>query len=99
MGYQIALLAPATRIFVGTADIPFETGLPTGTLIGQVYVLYGDAIGEVRAPRDGIIFGLRALFQEERAEAILDYCNRLDTADTVQPLLAACMMSQPAAML
>jgi uncharacterized protein len=60
MGYQIALLAPATGMFVGTADIPFETELPAGTLIGQIYDLYGDVIGEVRAPRDGVIFGLRA---------------------------------------
>ncbi|PJF27148.1 MAG: succinylglutamate desuccinylase [Phototrophicales bacterium] len=60
MGYQIALLAPATGMFVGAADISFETQTPAGTLIGQVYDLYGDVIGEVRAPRDGVIFGLRS---------------------------------------
>jgi predicted deacylase len=60
MGYQIALLAPATGMFVGTADIPFETQIAAGTLIGQIYDLYGDVIGEVRAPRDGVIFGLRS---------------------------------------
>lgn len=60
MGYQIALLAPATGMFVGVADIPFETQIAAGTLIGQIYNLYGDVIGEVRAPRDGVIFGLRA---------------------------------------
>jgi predicted deacylase len=60
MGYQIALLAPATGMFVGSADLPFETTIAAGTLIGQVYDLYGDVIGEVRAPREGVIFGLRA---------------------------------------
>lgn len=60
MGYQIALLAPATGMFVGAADIPFETQIAAGTLIGQIYDLYGDVIGEVRAPRDGVIFGLRS---------------------------------------
>jgi len=60
MGFQIALLAPATGMFVGAADLPFETTLAAGTLIGQVYDLYGDVIGEVRAPREGVIFGLRS---------------------------------------
>ncbi len=60
MGFQIALLAPATGMFVGAADIPFETTLAAGTLIGQVYDLYGDVIGEVRTPREGVIFGLRS---------------------------------------
>ena len=60
MGYQIALLAPATGMFVGAADLPFETTIPSGTLIGQIHDLYGDVIGEVRAPREGVIFGLRS---------------------------------------
>lgn len=60
MGYQIALLAPSTGMFVGNPEIPFETEIGEGTLIGQVYNLYGDVVGEVRAPKDGVIFGLRA---------------------------------------
>lgn len=60
MGYQIALLAPATGMFVGVADLSFETELEAGTLIGQIYDLYGDVIAEVRAPRKGVIFGLRS---------------------------------------
>ncbi|MBL8131549.1 MAG: succinylglutamate desuccinylase/aspartoacylase family protein [Anaerolineae bacterium] len=60
MGYQIALLAPATGMFVGAPDLPFETQVETGTLIGQIYDLYGDVIAEVRAPRAGVIFGLRS---------------------------------------
>ena len=60
MGYQIPLLAPATGMYVGVADLPFETELPAGTLIGQIHDLYGDVIGEVRAPQDGVVFGMRA---------------------------------------
>ncbi|MBW4438547.1 MAG: succinylglutamate desuccinylase/aspartoacylase family protein [Pleurocapsa minor GSE-CHR-MK-17-07R] len=60
MGYQIALLAPATGMFVGTKDIPFETNLPKDTVLGKIYDLYGDVVAEVRAPRDGVIFGLRS---------------------------------------
>lgn len=59
-GYQIALLAPATGMFVGTDQIPFETELAKDTLLGQIYNLYGDVIAEVRAPQEGVIFGLRS---------------------------------------
>jgi uncharacterized protein len=60
MGYQIPLLAPATGMYVGNPDLPFETEIAEGTLIGQVYDLYGDVIGEVRAPQAGVIFGMRS---------------------------------------
>ena len=60
MGFQIALLAPATGMFVGNPELPFETNIPAGTIIGQIYDLYGDVIGEVKAPREGVIFGLRS---------------------------------------
>lgn len=60
MGYQIPLLAPATGMYVGNPDLPFETRIEKDTLIGQVYNLYGDVIGEVRAPQAGVIFGLRS---------------------------------------
>jgi predicted deacylase len=59
-GYQIALLAPETGMFVGAAGLPFETQLAAGALLGQIYNLYGDVIAEVRAPREGVVFGLRS---------------------------------------
>jgi predicted deacylase len=60
MGHQIALLAPASGMFVGEPDLPFETELPAGTLLGRIYDLYGDVAAEVRAPEAGVIFGLRS---------------------------------------
>lgn len=60
MGYQIALLAPATGMFVGNRDLAFETLLPAGTLLGQIYNLYGEVIAEIQAPREGLVFGLRS---------------------------------------
>jgi len=60
MGFQIPLLAPATGMFVGTKDIPFETHLTKDTVLGTIYDLYGDVVAEVRAPQDGVIFGLRS---------------------------------------
>lgn len=59
-GYQIALLAPATGMFVGNPDLPFETIIPAGTLLGSIYNLYGDVVAEVKAPREGLVFGLRS---------------------------------------
>ena len=47
-------------MFVGTADLPFEILVKEGTVLGQIYNLYGDVIGEVKAPRDGVVFGLRS---------------------------------------
>ena len=59
MGYQIALLAPETGMFVGNPELPFETEIPEGFLIGQIYDLYGDVIAEVKAPQAGVVFGCR----------------------------------------
>jgi len=59
-GYQIPLLAPVTGMFVGSRDLPFETELPAGTVLGRIYDLFGDVAGEVRAPRNGVVFGLRS---------------------------------------
>jgi predicted deacylase len=59
-GHQIAILAPATGMFVGNPNLAFETQLEEGTLLGEIYDLYGDVIAEVRAPHDGVVFGLRS---------------------------------------
>ncbi len=59
-GYQIPLLAPRTGMYVGNAELPFETLIPGGTLIGTIYDLYGDVIATVDAPQDGLVFGLRS---------------------------------------
>lgn len=59
-GYQIALLAPTTGMFVGNPDLEFETEMAQGTLLGTIYGLYGDVLAELRAPRDGVVFGLRS---------------------------------------
>lgn len=59
-GYQIPLLAPATGMFVGTDGLPFERPLAAGTVLGTIYDLYGDVVGEVKAPKEGVVFGLRS---------------------------------------
>lgn len=60
MGHQQALLAPASGMWVGEPDVPFETPIPAGTPLGRVFDLYGDMRGEVVAPQVGVVFGLRS---------------------------------------
>ncbi len=60
MGYQQALLAPASGMWVGEPDVAFETSMPKGTPLGKIYDLYGDVQAEVVAPADGVVFGLRS---------------------------------------
>ncbi len=60
MGHQRALLAPASGMWVGSPDLPFETEIPAGTPLGRVYDLYGAVTAEVVAPVDGVVFGLRS---------------------------------------
>lgn len=57
-GHQIALLANESGLWVGE-DISFRTPMAKGTLLGRIYNLYGDPLQEVRAPEDGMVFGLR----------------------------------------
>lgn len=59
-GYQIAVLAPTTGMFVGNPDLPFETHIAQGTQLGVIYNLYGEVSAELTAPRDGVVFGLRS---------------------------------------
>lgn len=60
MGHQQALLAPASGMWVGNPELVFETPVAADTLLGQVYTLYGDVAAEVRAPCEGVVFGLRS---------------------------------------
>ena len=60
MGYQEALLSPASGMWVGSQDIAFEKTILKGTLLGQIYNLYGEVCAEVTAPEDGVVFGLRS---------------------------------------
>jgi len=60
MGHQQALLAPSSGMWVGDEDVAFETEMPRGTPLGRIYDLYGAITGEVDAPEDGVVFGLRS---------------------------------------
>lgn len=59
-GSQTALLANFTGLWVAEPDIEFGVEIPKGTTLGRIVNLYGDVLDTVKAPEDGLVFGLRA---------------------------------------
>lgn len=60
-GVQEALLAPASGMFLPEPDIEFLTPMKAGTKIATIVDFFGRPLAELKAPADGMIFGLRAL--------------------------------------
>ncbi len=60
-GQQEALLAPASGIFVPTPGVDFLKPMKKGDSIAKILNIFGDELAELKAPADGMIFGLRAL--------------------------------------
>ncbi len=60
-GFQHALLAPVSGMFVAEPTLEFQKRMKKGDLIARIVNVYGDLLAEVVAPVDGLIFGLRAL--------------------------------------
>jgi predicted deacylase len=60
-GIQHALLAPTSGMFLAEPTLKFQAAMKKGDLIARIVDVYGDVQAEVRAPVDGLIFGLRAL--------------------------------------
>jgi predicted deacylase len=60
-GSQEALLAPASGLFLAEPEIKFLTPMKKGDLIARIVNLFGDELASLKAPADGMIFGLRAL--------------------------------------
>lgn len=60
-GVQEALLAPASGLFVPEPDTEFLKMMKAGTRIARIVDLFGNELAELKAPADGMIFGLRCL--------------------------------------
>ena len=60
-GFQTAMLAPCSGMFLPEQDVAFQKPMKKGDKIAAIYSLYGDKLAELAAPGDGVIFGLRAL--------------------------------------
>ncbi len=80
-GQQEALLAPASGIFLPEPGIAFLTMMRAGDPIARIATIFGDTVAELRAPADGMIFGLRALPNVTTGEWCCFYCKVEGTRD------------------
>ncbi len=60
-GSQEALLAQASGLFLPEPGVKFLTPLKKGDVIARIVNLFGDELSVLKAPADGMFFGLRAL--------------------------------------
>lgn len=60
-GFQHALLAPVSGMYVAEPSLKFQEFMKKGDPIAKIVDVYGETLAELVAPVDGMIFGLRAL--------------------------------------
>ena len=60
-GFQTALLASKSGIFLPNPDVKFLTLMKKNELLATIIDYHGNKLCELRAPQDGMFFGLRAL--------------------------------------
>lgn len=80
-GQQEALLAPASGIFIPEPGVKFLTMMTKGTRIARVVSIFGDTLGELVAPADGMFFGLRALPNVTTGDWCCFFCKVEGTRD------------------
>lgn len=80
-GQQEALLAPASGLFLPEPDVQFLTMMATGDPIARIVNVYGDTVGELKAPAPGMFFGLRALPNVNTGDWCCFYCKVEGTRD------------------
>lgn len=80
-GQQEALLAPASGIFIPEPGVQFLTMMPKGTRIARIASIFGDTLGEIVAPADGMFFGLRALPNVTTGDWCCFFCKVEGTRD------------------
>ena len=60
-GYQKAILAPKSGIFLPKPDVKFLTMMKKNDFLATIIDYNGNTLCELRAPEEGMFFGLRAL--------------------------------------
>ncbi|MEY8117838.1 succinylglutamate desuccinylase/aspartoacylase family protein [Falsihalocynthiibacter sp. BN13B15] len=81
IGQQEALLAPASGIFLPAEGVDFLTMMKKGDAIATVVDVFGDTVGELHAPADGMFFGLRALPNVNEGDWCCFFCKVEGTRD------------------
>jgi len=85
LGHQVAILAPVGGLFVGDAELRFESPVKAGVVLGRIYNCYGDLAAEIKAPEDGLVFGLRSRPQVRAGEWCCFFGVIDGTADDLIP--------------
>jgi len=80
-GQQEALLAPASGIFIPEPGVKFLTMMKKGDRIARIKSIFGDELGEIVAPADGMFFGLRALPNVTTGDWCCFFCKVEGTRD------------------
>lgn len=80
-GQQEALLAPASGIYLPEPGVKFLTMMPKGTRIARIVSIFGDTLGEIVAPADGMFFELRALPNVTTGDWCCFFCKVEGTRD------------------
>ena len=80
-GVQEALLAPASGIFLPEPGVEFLTMMREGDPIARIVNLFGDTLAELKAPADGMFFGLRALPNVTLGDWCCFFCKVEGTRD------------------
>ena len=60
-GVQEALLAPASGLFLPEPGVDFQQPMSEGDTIARIFDVFGEEVGVISAPADGMFFGLRCL--------------------------------------
>jgi predicted deacylase len=74
-GVQEAMLAPASGIFLPVEGVKFLTMMKKGDPLARIVNVFGDTVGELKAPADGMFFGLRALPNVTLGDWCCFYCK------------------------
>jgi uncharacterized protein len=81
IGEQEALLAPASGIFLPAEGVEFLTMMKKGDPIARIVNIFGDTLAELKAPVDGMFFGLRALPNVQTGDWCCFFCKVSGTRD------------------
>ena len=80
-GQQEALLAPASGIFIAEPGVDFLKPMKKGDPLAKIVSIFGDVLAELKAPADGMFFGLRALPNVTTGDWCCFFCKVEGTRD------------------
>jgi predicted deacylase len=84
-GSQTALFANATGLWIVEPNVEFGKEMPKGTILGHILNLYGDVLDTLKAPEDGLVFGLRAKPSIRAGDWLLFYGTVDEERDDLLP--------------